>query len=433
MTTRSAESAPQRVRGSKLPVGLLAMLVLVGLLVVATRFSWAPVFDEAEHHRVLHLFSGVPGLEAIRTYGTSNGPLFYWLYANATAIVDFAYPLLRFITVAFGLLCLIVLARFELDLALPKRRLSLMLLASPYFFTLSMLFMSDVMGLLGVLVAALLLVRAVAREPTRSYLELGGAAIALGLVEYVRQYYMVVAASLVAFALFQLLARRRSIQYAAVGIAAGLFFLPLFLLWHGLVSGCPLIAGRPWLAFGSYENLVDLNLAITWTGLYVAPIALAYLHREVRRRARLLLAVVIALTPLVVVAFPVAMGRDRLIGLYSSAMILAHVPDGAKLVIVYLSWAAGISTAALVILLLREHHRPAQVLLALMMASQVLAVVVMTGRSTERYFLAVPAMAAVFFAFDGEDPLGSWWGRAAIGAQLLIAVVYFVAKITGAV
>ena len=210
----------RHAKGSNVPDGVLLMLVALGLVAVTTRFSWAPVFDEFEHHGWLRLFAGVPKLEVVRTYSEAVGPLFYWVYANVTAIVDFPYPLLRLVTVVFGLLCLMVLARFELDLFLPKRRLSLVLLASPYFFTLSMLFMSDVMALLCVLVAALLLVRAVAREPALSYLELGGAAIALGLAEYVRQYYLVFAASLIAFALIQLLARRRSIHYAAVGIAA---------------------------------------------------------------------------------------------------------------------------------------------------------------------------------------------------------------------
>jgi hypothetical protein len=367
----------------------------------------------------------------LRAYGTAVGPLFYMLYADLTAPFGYSYVTTRLLSVICGLVCLCAMRRIARDLDLPSSRLPLFVLVSPYFFTLSMLLMSDTLGLAFMLVAIALTLPALQRGRLAAW-QVAAATLATVAAEYVRQYYLAIAVSMAVLGIVGLRRIAGASTVMAIGLISAALLLPIFVLWHGLVPANAVITARHSISLASAANLVNLNLALCWLGLYASPIALAFTRRVTRRLVLSFAVVVVLLLPLFLLWRPSAFGNERLLGLYSSAMILAHVPHSLRSVIVLASWVAGVGVLALAIDRLWTLRTAIHVLLATMMASQIFAIVLMTGQATERYILAVPPLAAMYFARN-EDPLANRRGKVVLVGQASIAIIYFVSKVSSLV
>ena len=376
-------------------------------------------------------FGPWPGLELLRTYQDGEGPLYLVAYGAVGSALGYPIDVLRFLTALVGV---VTLAGFGLLLR-PLGHLSpqtpLLLLVTPYFAVLSVLLMSDDVALALVLVGVGATALVVARPGFGWWLDALAVAGFVG-AEYVRQYYAVSAACLVVYALVAALSGRPWRRPALIGVTSLLLLLPLLALWRGVLPDNAAIRGLHHADLGSRRNLVEFNIALVWLGLYVGPVVIFFQGLDLRRWLPRAALAGVVLSPVFFLAYPASMGTVRLVGLYSTFLSLGHLPRLALTVVLLVAWLWGILAAVVVVSSVVADRRPVPRMLALQLGAVVLSTILLTSRSTERYFIAAAPMAILTFAALMPMPLASRRLRwAVVVLQAVVVVVYGASKLSG--
>lgn len=296
-----------------------------------------PVWDEALYHLpvLLRFGPGLPGLELLRSYDSAVGPLFYVFFASLAAPFGSSLVALRlvvFLCALAGLLAfwrLFDLARRETASPGPTALPALLLLASyPYFLTLAGLFMSEPPALaLGLASLLGYLSWRRSRAPAALVLALVAATAAI----YVRQFSLFLPA---AFAAGELAAPSGRKGSWLLMLLPALAFLPLALLWRGLVPAGLQFRHHPGLA------LTNVSSILVWTGFVCLPWTIVALARaRLRRFSPRLLLSLLAVPPALLAPRPGAGIVRSLLGalpgpLAIGAAALLALVGGVALVLV---------------------------------------------------------------------------------------------------
>lgn len=401
--------------------------IAFGLL---TRLAWPPVFDEGIYHLpLLPKFVPWPSLDVLHSYNTAVGPFFYLLYGNLGAAFSYSLPALRAISIVVGVATLVALGRTSKQLEL-SRSTAAFLLVTPYFITLSVLLMSDILAL-GLFVISLGLIVAALKSDILEILPWLALVCAMTAAEYTRQYYVLLPIALVVFAAFKSVRGESSLKLFAAGLVSLALFAPLVIFWRGLVPDEPSVRSVQRLGIG-LVTLSNLNLLLVWTPLFLGPILIGL------GRWRLLLHRWTALTPVLavpicVLAPPLAFGRDRLAGFYSSVLIFLHIPSIVETLMMFVLWWVGVMIVVAIVRTVVALRR--RYVWFLLLVGALIGVVLMfsAGRLTERYFLPAVPVAALMFALPAvqSERAAPTLAFVSLSVQALVSGLYLYNKLTG--
>jgi len=365
-----------------------------------------PVWDEALYHlpALARFGPGLPGLDLLRSYESAVGPLFYVLFANLTRLFGSHLTFLRLLVflgaVVAALLFHRLFAAARRETGSPDAAVlpALLLLVSyPYFFTLSGLFMSEPPAL-ALSLAALLGYLNWRRTPSLALLALTLCSATAAI--YIRQFSLFLPATFVAGELAAPSGRRwRWLLMLLPAVA----FLPLAMLWRGLVP--------PGLQFRHYPGLALGNVGsiLCWTGFVCLPWVVTACLRLRRFSLWLLLALV---------AVPVVL-LSPLPGPGVVRALLAALPGLLGRALAVLLALAG--ALALVLICFRLTAAAATVRTAALAAVFLLLILALGGPTLyERHFLpAIPLLLLAFAESIRLVPALVW----SLAIQLPLAVV----------